>query len=227
MMNTEQLKLIPTSAPLARRRRTVRVERSVPRRSPLALTINRFLDVSIAGLALAVLALPMLALAALVKLTSHGPAFYRQQRVGLNGRTFVIYKLRTMVVDAEAKTGPIWARHGDPRCTMLGHVLRRWCLDEIPQFLNVLRGEMSLVGPRPERPCFVQEFSHRIPAYHLRHQVRPGITGWAQINGWRGDSSLDMRIAYDLFYVRNWSVWFNLRIMLLTPLKILVDQNGC
>ncbi len=153
MMNTEQLKLIPTSAPLARRRRTVRVERSVPRRSPLALTINRFLDVSIAGLALAVLALPMLALAALVKLTSHGPAFYRQQRVGLNGRTFVIYKLRTMVVDAEAKTGPIWARHGDPRCTMLGHVLRRWCLDEIPQFLNVLRGEMSLVGPRPSVPA--------------------------------------------------------------------------
>jgi putative colanic acid biosynthesis UDP-glucose lipid carrier transferase len=138
----------------------------------------------------------------------------------------VIYKFRTMGINAEVETGPIWAKRGDSRCTLLGHVLRRWCIDELPQLFNVLKGEMSLVGPRPERPYFVKEFSRQIPTYNQRHQVLPGMTGWAQVNGWRGDSSLDKRIEFDLHYVRNWTVWFNLRILLLTPLRLLIDRHG-
>jgi exopolysaccharide biosynthesis polyprenyl glycosylphosphotransferase len=184
------------------------------------------LDVALSSVALAVLALPMLVIALLVKFTSRGPALFKQQRVGLGGRPFTMYKFRTMHVDAEALSGPVWATRRDPRCTVVGNVLRRWCLDELPQLLNVLRGEMSLVGPRPERPYFVREFSSKFPAYPLRHQVLPGLTGWAQINGWRGDSSLEKRLEFDLYYVRHWSLWLNLRIMLLTPLRILVDPNG-
>jgi lipopolysaccharide/colanic/teichoic acid biosynthesis glycosyltransferase len=202
-------------------------QRHVARGGRTALLINRLLDVGISAVLLGLLALPMLAIAVLVKLTSRGPALYRQQRTGQGGQPFVMYKFRTMGVDAEAETGPVWARRGDTRCTWLGNVLRRWCLDELPQLINVIKGDMSLVGPRPERPFFVEQFSQRLPAYDQRHQVPPGITGWAQINGWRGDSSLEKRIEYDLYYIRNWSVGFNLRILLATPLRIiLVDQNG-
>jgi exopolysaccharide biosynthesis polyprenyl glycosylphosphotransferase len=196
-----------------------------PRRT--ALLINRLIDVAGAGLLLCMLAVPMLLIAALIKLTSHGPALYKQVRTGLNGRSFVMYKFRTMRVNAEAETGPVWSKPGDPRCTPLGNILRRLSIDELPQFFNVLRGEMSLVGPRPERPHFVQSFSQRLPAYPRRHQVLPGITGWAQVNGWRGDTSLEKRLEFDLFYVRNWSVFFNIWIMLLTPFAVLVEQNEC
>ncbi len=189
--------------------------------------LSRLLDIVLSAAALALLALPMLAIAALVKLTSRGPALYHQDRVGLGGKTFTIYKFRTMRLNAEAESGPVWARRGDPRCTPIGNLLRRFCLDELPQLLNVLRGEMSLVGPRPERPFFVREFSQRIPGYARRHDVLPGLTGWAQINGWRGDSSIEKRVEFDLYYVRHWSLWMNVRIMLLTPFRILVDQNGC
>jgi lipopolysaccharide/colanic/teichoic acid biosynthesis glycosyltransferase len=128
-----------------------------------------------------------------------------------------------MRVDAEDETGPVWSKPGDPRCTTVGFLLRRFCLDELPQLFNVLRGEMSLVGPRPERPCFVQEFAGRLPGYQQRHQVLPGITGWAQINGWRGDTSIEKRLEFDLYYVQHWSVPFNLRIMLFTPYRVLVE----
>jgi putative colanic acid biosysnthesis UDP-glucose lipid carrier transferase len=226
-MKSRPTSALRSSIPLSARPSARARARNVPRQQALALVITRLLDVLFAGSALLILALPMAVIALIVKLSSRGPAFYSQERIGRGGRPFVIYKFRTMVADAEAATGPVWAKRGDPRCTVVGHALRRSCLDELPQLFNVLKGDMSLVGPRPERPCFVQEFSRHIPAYNQRHHVRPGITGWAQINGWRGDSSLEKRVEHDLFYVRHWSVWFNLRIMLLTPLRILVDQNGC
>jgi lipopolysaccharide/colanic/teichoic acid biosynthesis glycosyltransferase len=132
-----------------------------------------------------------------------------------------------MRVDAETQSGPVWSKLGDPRRTGIGIILRRYSLDELPQLVNVLRGEMSLVGPRPERPSFVQSFSQRIPTYNRRHQVVPGITGWAQINGWRGDTSIEKRLEFDLYYIRNWSVLFNIWILLLTPFAVLVEQNEC
>ena len=187
----------------------------------------RVLDLVVAVALLLVLALPMLLVALLVKLGSRGPAIYRQERTGLGGKPFVMFKFRTMRIDAEAESGPVWAKRNDPRRTPLGKLLRRLSIDELPQLLNVLRGEMSLVGPRPERPCFVQEFSGRLSGYNQRHQVLPGITGWAQINGWRGDSSLERRLECDLYYVNHRSFWFNVRIMLLTPLRLLLERNAC
>jgi exopolysaccharide biosynthesis polyprenyl glycosylphosphotransferase len=231
-MNTDQISVdsAPSLAPRAHARQSLNVVPLLPlaaRPGRFAWRINRALDVAVAAAMLALLAGPMLLIAALVKLTSRGPALYRQQRVGLGGRPFVMYKFRTMGIDAERETGPVWSKRGDPRCTRLGRVLRRLCLDELPQLFNVLAGDMSLVGPRPERPFFVREFSRRIPGYQQRHQVRPGITGWAQINGWRGDTSLEKRVEFDLHYIRHWSLPLNLKILLLTPFKLLVDRNGC
>jgi lipopolysaccharide/colanic/teichoic acid biosynthesis glycosyltransferase len=145
--------------------------------------------------------------------------FYRQERMGLDGRAFTVYKFRSMYQNAEEVTGPIWAREDDPRATPIGRWLRRLDLDELPQFWNVLKGEMSIVGPRPERPFFVQQFKHRIPQYMLRHKVKAGITGWAQVNGWRGNTSLEKRIEYDLYYIENWSVTLDLKIMWLTLIR--------
>jgi exopolysaccharide biosynthesis polyprenyl glycosylphosphotransferase len=197
------------------------------RQGRFAIRVNRAIDLIGAILLAVVLAIPMLAIGILIKLTSRGPAMYWQERTGLNGRPFVLYKFRTMRVDAEERSGPVWAKRGDPRRTWIGVLLRRSSLDELPQLINVLKGEMSLVGPRPERPFFVQSFSEQMPDYHRRHQVLPGITGWAQINGWRGDSSIEKRLECDLYYVDNWSVWLNLRILLLTPFKVLVERNAC
>ena len=193
----------------------------------VAVTINRVLDIAFAVLLLCVLAVPMLLIVLLVKLTSRGSALYYQERIGLGGKPFVMFKFRTMRTDAEEGTGPVWAKRGDPRRTWAGILLRRLSLDELPQLFNVLRGEMSLVGPRPERPYFVQVFSEELPGYHQRHQVLPGITGWAQINGWRGDSSIEKRLECDLHYLHHWSVLFNLRILLLTPFRVLIEQNAC
>jgi putative colanic acid biosynthesis UDP-glucose lipid carrier transferase len=151
---------------------------------------------------------------------------FRQERVGKNGKTFHLLKLRTMRVDAEAETGPVWAKPDDPRCTRLGGWLRRTSLDEIPQLLNVLCGEMSLVGPRPERPHFVEEFSRRLPDYPSRHAVLPGLTGWAQIHGFRGDTPIESRLAHDLYYVRHRSLLLDLRILAITPWIILGDPNA-
>jgi putative colanic acid biosynthesis UDP-glucose lipid carrier transferase len=145
---------------------------------------------------------------------------YRQERVGLDGRVFRMLKFRTMVPDAEAVTGPIWARNGDPRETWVGGFLRRTSLDELPQLWNVLRGDMSLVGPRPERPVFIEQFRREVPGYMLRHKVKAGLTGWAQVHRWRGDTSLHERIEHDLYYIRNWSLGLDLRILLMTLWRV-------
>ena len=181
--------------------------------------IKRALDIAISAAALAVLALPLLIIAILVRATSRGRVFYRQERMGLDGKSFTIVKFRSMFHDAERDTGPVWAREDDPRVTPLGKFLRKSNLDEMPQLWNVLRGDMSIVGPRPERPHFVEQFKHRIPQYMLRHKVKAGLTGWAQVNGWRGNTPLEKRIEYDLYYIENWSVKLDLKIMWLTVVK--------
>ena len=170
---------------------------------------------------------PLFLLVALgVRLASRGPVLYRQQRVGRDGRLFRILKFRTMHQDAERLTGPVWASAGDPRRTWLGSWLRRWSLDELPQLVNVVRGEMSLVGPRPERPVFVQEFRTSVPRYFERHKVRSGITGWAQVNGLRGDTPLDERTRYDIYYVENWSLGFDIKILVMTLRSVLSRHNA-
>ena len=158
----------------------------------------------------------ILILAMLVRRESPGPVFYRQMRTGLHGRSFTIYKLRSMKPDAETGSGPQWAVPDDPRRLKIGSFMREWNLDELPQFWNILIGDMSLVGPRPERPELIEKFEHEIPHYNPRHEVRPGLTGWAQVNGLRGNTSLIERIRYDLYYIENWSFWFDIQIMVLT-----------
>jgi len=176
---------------------------------------------------LLVLASPvMLLIAAGVKLSSRGPVFYRQERVGWNNRRFTMLKFRSMPVDAESKTGPVWARPGENRATPFGRFLRKTSLDELPQLLNVLKGDMSLVGPRPERPDFVEVFKEQVPNYMKKHMVKAGITGWAQVNGWRGDTDLNRRIEHDLYYIQHWSVWFDLEIALRTLLVGFVNKNA-
>jgi Undecaprenyl-phosphate glucose phosphotransferase len=181
--------------------------------------VKRALDIAISSAALVGMAIPAALIAWLIKRDTPGPVLYKQERMGLDGKQFTVFKFRTMPVDAEESTGPIWADQDDPRATRVGHWLRRLDLDEWPQFWNVLRGDMSIVGPRPERPYFVEQFKHRIPQYMLRHKVKAGITGWAQVNGWRGNTSLEKRIEYDLYYIENWSVSLDLKIMWLTLVR--------
>ncbi len=187
---------------------------------------KRAFDLVFGGLTLILLAPLMAAIAVAIRLISPGPVFYRQERMGLDGQRFRMLKFRTMPVDAEARSGPVWARPDDPRRTRLGALLRRFSLDELPQLFNVLRGEMSLVGPRPERPVFVEEFRRKIPGYMLRHKVKAGITGWAQVNGWRGNTSLERRIEYDLHYIERWSLGFDLKILWLTLVRVFRGQNA-
>ena len=179
------------------------------------------------ALILLVLISPLLLLIAIgVKMSSPGPVFYRQERVGWNNRSFTMLKFRSMPVDAEAKTGAVWARHGEQRATRFGAFLRKTSLDELPQLINVLRGDMSLVGPRPERPDFVEVFKDQVPNYMKKHMVKAGITGWAQVNGWRGDTDLNRRIEHDLYYIQHWSVWFDLEIALRTVLTGFINKNA-
>jgi Undecaprenyl-phosphate glucose phosphotransferase len=187
---------------------------------------KRATDVVLSGLALTVLSPLLLVIGTLVKLTSRGPVLYAQERMGLDGQTFRMLKFRSMKVDAESNTGAVWARASDDRRTVIGALLRRTSLDELPQFWNVLRGDMSLVGPRPERPVFVQKFRREVPFYNVRHKVKAGITGWAQVNGWRGDTALDRRVECDLFYIRNWSYMLDLKILLLTCWKGFINKNA-
>ena len=187
--------------------------------------VKRVIDVVLSTAAVLVLAIPVAIIALVVKLSSPGPVFYRQERMGLDGMAFNVYKFRSMTEDAEDSTGPIWARNDDPRTTAVGRWLRRFDLDELPQFWNVLRGDMSIVGPRPERPFFVEQFKHRIPQYMLRHKVKAGITGWAQVNGWRGNTSLEKRIEYDLYYIEHWSVSLDIKIMWLTVVRGLFQRG--
>jgi Undecaprenyl-phosphate glucose phosphotransferase len=187
--------------------------------------VKRCIDIAVSAVALVLLALPLAVIAALVRLTSPGAVLYRQERMGLDGRAFKVCKFRSMDEGAEDDTGPVWARDDDPRVTGIGRWLRRFDLDELPQFWNVLKGDMSIVGPRPERPYFVEQFKHRIPQYMLRHKVKAGITGWAQVNGWRGNTSLEKRIEYDLYYIENWSVTLDLKIMWLTLFRGLFQRG--
>ena len=187
---------------------------------------KRLMDIFMSALALVVLS-PLVALIALVIVVeSRGGVFYSQERIGRDGRRFKMYKFRSMKADAE-KDGPVWGTGvDDPRSTRVGWVLRRTGLDEFPQLYNVLRGEMSLIGPRPERPCFVSEFADSIPGYLDRHRVKSGVTGWAQVNGLRGDTSVEERTEYDIYYVENWSLSLDLRIMLMTIRYILTQGTG-
>ncbi len=187
---------------------------------------KRAFDLTVSLLLLVALSPLLLLIAIAVRLASPGPVFYRQERLGRDGRRFGILKFRTMHVDAEARTGPVWAVAGDERRTRLGVFLRQWSLDELPQLLNVLKGQMSLVGPRPERPHFVHQFSANMPDYLDRHRVKSGITGWAQVNGLRGDTSIEARTRFDLYYVENWSLAFDVKILLLTVRAVLRREGA-
>jgi Undecaprenyl-phosphate glucose phosphotransferase len=225
--------LVPDLYSLASLRGGIEEFEGVPlihlRESPLHgwnRVLKRGMDVTMGGLVLA-LAAPVMGVIALgVRLTSPGPILLRQQRMGLDGRPFDMLKFRTMRVDAETETGPTWASPDDPRRTRLGSFLRRWSLDELPQLVNVLRGEMSLVGPRPERPVFVEEFRRRFPGYMLRHKMKAGMTGWAQINGWRGNTSLEKRLEYDLYYIERWSLAFDLKVLVKTLWRGFFNRNA-
>jgi Undecaprenyl-phosphate glucose phosphotransferase len=188
--------------------------------------IKRLMDFILSGIGLLVLSPLLLVLAILVRMTSRGPVLYRQERMGLDGATFMMLKFRSMRVDAEDATGAVWAKENDDRRTAFGTFLRSTSLDELPQLWNVFAGDMSLVGPRPERPVFVNKFRHEIPNYMLRHRVKTGITGWAQINGWRGDTSLEKRIECDIFYIRNWSLWLDVKILFWTFFRGFVNRNA-
>jgi Undecaprenyl-phosphate glucose phosphotransferase len=179
---------------------------------------KRVMDIVISAAALLVVLPFFPAIALAIWLEDRGPIFYTQERMGLDGRSFMILKLRSMRIDAEASSGPVWAIKDDPRRTRVGGFLRRWSLDELPQLCNVFIGDMSVVGPRPERPTFVREFKHKIPQYMLRHRVKAGITGWAQVHGWRGNTSIKKRIQYDLYYIENWSLGLDFKILGMTLL---------
>src|ERR1041385_4131528 len=190
------------------------------------LVIKRAMDIIGAAAALVLFAPVLLMVGGLVKMTSPGPVFFRQVRMGLDGRAFEMLKFRSMRADAESATGPVWARPDDDRRTPIGAFLRRTSLDELPQFWNVLKGQMSIVGPRPERPEFITRFRETLPQYMLRHKMKAGITGWAQVNGWRGNTSLEKRIEHDLYYIEHWSVWFDLKIILLTVWRGFIHKHA-
>jgi putative colanic acid biosynthesis UDP-glucose lipid carrier transferase len=188
--------------------------------------IKEIMDRFFALILLVLISPILLVIATGVKLSSPGPVFYRQVRVGWNNRSFTMLKFRSMPVDAESKTGAVWAKPGEQRATKFGGFLRKTSLDELPQLINVLKGDMSLVGPRPERPDFVEVFKDQVPNYMKKHMVKAGITGWAQVNGWRGDTDLNRRIEHDLYYIQHWSVWFDLEIALRTVLTGFINKNA-
>jgi exopolysaccharide biosynthesis polyprenyl glycosylphosphotransferase len=188
--------------------------------------LKRSLDVTLSSAGLALLSPAFALLGICIKLDSKGPVFFGQERLGRDGKRFIQYKFRSMVDDAEKSTGPVFAKEDDPRRTKVGAFLRKSNLDELPQLVNVLKGDMSLVGPRPERRFFVDRFKEGIPRYFLRHKVKSGITGWAQVNGLRGNTSIEERTKYDLFYVENWSLAFDVKILLLTLKDWVSSKNA-
>lgn len=200
--------------------------RYVPLTNTGNIIIKRIVDVCGAVCGMALTSPLMLLAALLIKLTSPGPVIFRQERVGLHNKPFYMYKFRTMERQVPGEEKKAWTVRNDPRVTPVGKFLRRTSLDELPQLFNILMGEMSLVGPRPERPQFVEKFKEEIPRYMIKHQVRPGLTGWAQINGYRGDTSIRKRIEYDIFYIENWSLSFDFKIMFLTFFKGFINKNA-
>jgi Undecaprenyl-phosphate glucose phosphotransferase len=183
-------------------------------------------DRAIALILLAIFAVPMVLTAILIKLTSKGPVFYKQTRIGMDQKEFKMFKFRTMITNAEKEGAPQWTTNNDSRRTLFGAWLRKTSLDEVPQLINVLKGQMSIVGPRPERPVFAKQFSEKYKRYMLRYKVKAGMTGWAQINGFRGDTSLRKRLLHDLYYVRNWSLGMDVWILLRTPWHIIKGENA-
>lgn len=192
----------------------------------VARLIKEVEDLVLAAAIVSLISPLMIGIAIAVKLSSPGPVFYRQERVSWNNKKFYMLKFRSMPVDAEKKSGAVWATAGETRSTLVGAFLRKTSLDELPQFLNVLMGDMSIVGPRPERPVFVEQFKNEIPAYMKKHMVKAGITGWAQVNGWRGSTDLAKRIECDILYIENWSLSFDLKIIVLTLFKGFVNKNA-
>jgi len=188
--------------------------------------VKRAFDLMVAISALLLLSPVMLLVALAIWIEDRGPIFYRQMRMGLDGKSFSILKFRSMRVAAEAETGAVWAAKNDPRRTRVGGVIRSWSLDELPQLWNVLIGDMSVIGPRPERPEFVEQFRAEFPHYMLRHKVRAGMTGWAQVHGWRGNTSIRMRIEHDLYYIENWSLLLDCKILFMTVFRGLRDENA-
>jgi exopolysaccharide biosynthesis polyprenyl glycosylphosphotransferase len=168
----------------------------------------------------------MIVIALIIKFTSKGTVIYSQERIGLHNQTFKMYKFRTMIEQSEEDEMNRWTVKDDPRVTKVGKFLRRTSLDELPQFFNIFTGKMSLVGPRPERASFVEKYQEEIPRYNIKHQVRPGLTGWAQVNGLRGDTSIEKRIEYDLYYIENWTMSFDFKIMFMTIFKGFVNENA-
>ena len=200
--------------------------RHVPLNEPINRYMKRCVDIfgALVGI---VLFSPVMGLTALIiKITSPGPVIYCQERIGLHNRPFKMYKFRSMEVQAPASEKNKWTTPHDPRVTPIGRFIRKTSIDEIPQFFNVLKGDMSLVGPRPERPFFVERFKEEIPRYMIKHQVRPGMTGWAQVNGYRGDTSITKRIEHDLYYIENWTLGWDFKILFLTFFKGFINKNA-
>jgi Undecaprenyl-phosphate glucose phosphotransferase len=200
--------------------------RYVPLTNTGNIFIKRMADI-IGSLAGIVITAPIMLLSALlIKLTSRGPVIFKQERVGLHNHSFYMYKFRSMELQSPREEKKAWTVKNDPRVTSVGKFLRRTSLDELPQLFNILKGDMSLVGPRPERPLFVEKFREEIPRYMVKHQVRPGLTGWAQVNGLRGDTSIRKRIEYDIYYIENWTIWFDFKIILMTFFTGFVNKNA-
>lgn len=200
--------------------------RHVPLTSMVNATIKRMVDIVGAVVALILFSPVMLFAALLIKITSPGPLIFSQERIGLHNKSFKMYKFRSMEIQPPMKEKSEWTTPGDPRITPVGKFIRKTSIDEMPQFYNVLRGDMSLVGPRPERPFFVERFKEEIPRYMIKHQVRPGMTGWAQVNGYRGDTSIAKRIEHDLYYIENWTLGFDFKILFLTVFKGFINKNA-
>lgn len=200
--------------------------RYVPLSNAFPAAVKRLMDIAGSLVCIVLFSPVMLVSAAVIKITSPGPLIFKQERVGLHNRTFQMFKFRSMVVQNEQAEKKAWTVKDDPRVTKFGKLMRKTSIDELPQLFNILKGDMSLVGPRPERPFFVEKFQEEIPRYMVKHQVRPGLTGWAQVNGYRGDTSIRKRIEYDLYYIENWSVGLDIKILFLTVFKGFVNKNA-
>ena len=200
--------------------------RYVPLSNTFNAMVTRVMDIFGSIAAIIVSSPVMLLMCILIKATSPGPLIYRQERVGLHNKTFWMYKFRSMEIQPESEEKKAWTVKNDPRVTGIGKFMRRTSIDELPQLFNILKGDMSLVGPRPERPFFVEKFREEIPRYMVKHQVRPGLTGWAQVNGYRGDTSIRKRIDCDLYYIENWSIGFDIKILFLTIFKGFINKNA-
>lgn len=200
--------------------------RNVPLTNTLNKIIKRIIDIIGAVIALIIFAIPMTIVSIIIKATSRGPLIYSQVRVGLHNKEFKMYKFRSMAVQKESEEKKAWTTFNDPRVTPIGRFIRKTSIDELPQLFNVLKGDMSLIGPRPERPFFVEKFKEEIPRYMIKHQVRPGLTGWAQVNGYRGDTSIRKRIDHDLYYIENWTLGLDIKILFMTFFKGFVNKNA-